>query len=448
MLIPVRELEAKREAPERARELAPARERRLSQVLVAYISVGLFFMLLPGTFLGLWNLLEISSRRSVETVSPAWIQAHGHAQVFGWIGSFILGIGYYSIPKLRRMKPFALWAPWTSLGMWSSGVALRWVAGVYEWHWRTLLPLSAGLELAAFLVFLPVVASHRRLPSDPGRAKLDEWIWVVVTGSIGWLGALAINLFAAVSLAWQAESPILPHAFDQRLLVLETWGCLVPFIWGFSAKWLPIFLGLRALRSRQLLWAAALNSLGVAAALLGLFLTSSLLLLAALQTAVGALRLFEESERKPKVKGVHASFPVFVRLAYAWAWLSSVLAILASATANSAGIWGASRHALTVGFIALMVFSIGQRVLPAFSGMRRLFSTRLMFAALALLSIGCLLRVNSEALAYQGLANFAWKWLPVSTILEMTAVAIFALNLAITFGRKKGGAELQDQNPA
>ena len=38
---------------------------------------------------------------------PAWIQAHGHAQVLGWIGSFILGIGFYSIPKLRGgLKPF------------------------------------------------------------------------------------------------------------------------------------------------------------------------------------------------------------------------------------------------------------------------------------------------------------------------------------------------------
>jgi uncharacterized protein involved in response to NO len=61
-----------------------------------------------GTFLGVWNLLAISSHRSIETVSPAWIQAHGHAQVFGWIGSFILGIGFYSIPKLRRLEPFAL----------------------------------------------------------------------------------------------------------------------------------------------------------------------------------------------------------------------------------------------------------------------------------------------------------------------------------------------------
>ena len=91
-------------------EVIAAREVRLSRLLISYIAVGLFFMLLPGTFLGVWNLLAISSHRSIESVSAAWIQAHGHAQIFGWIGTFILGIGYYSVPKLRRMKPFALWA--------------------------------------------------------------------------------------------------------------------------------------------------------------------------------------------------------------------------------------------------------------------------------------------------------------------------------------------------
>jgi hypothetical protein len=39
---------------------------------------------------------------------------------------------------------------------------------------------------------------------------------------------------------------------------------------------------------------------------------------------------------------------------------------------------GASRHALTVGFLGTMVFTIGCRVLPAFCGMKILFSPRLM----------------------------------------------------------------------
>jgi hypothetical protein len=84
----------------------------------------------------------------------------------------------------------------------------------------------------------------------------------------------------------------------------------------------------------------------------------------------------------------------------------------------------------------MMVFSIGQRILPAFSGMRLLFSTRLMATALALLAVGCTMRVSCEALAYQGFARWAWSLLPVSAVIELSAVTAFAVNLAATFIRK------------
>ena len=165
-------------------------------------------------------------------------------------------------------------------------------------------------------------------------------------------------------------------------------------------------------------------------------IAASLVLLAGLIAAVYSLRLLEPTERPAKVKGVHTSFPVFVRLAYIWAVVAGTLGIWAASVQNSHGIWGASRHALTVGFLAMMVFAIGQRVLPAFSGMRLLFSTKLMFIATLFLAVGCLLRVSSEILAYQGWVYSAWAWLPVSAITEMTAVTLFAANLLVTFVRR------------
>jgi uncharacterized protein involved in response to NO len=434
-LITVAELKTQPYRPEPSFEITAARELRLSRMLMAYITTGLIFMLLPGTFLGVWNLLTISSHRAAGTASPGWIQAHGHAQIFGWIGTFILGIGYYSIPKLRRLRPFALWAPWTSWAMWTSGVSLRWLTGVYEWQWRTLLPLFAALEITAFLIFFFAVSGHRSETST--KSKLDDWILVVIAGCVGWFAALVINLLAAVFLAWRGFSPVLPHSFDQRFLVLETWGFLVPFVWGFSAKWLPVFLGLKGTRVSLLLRAVIVNTSGVLAALVGWMRLSMLLLAAGIVLAIYALRLFEPSERPAKTGGVHASFPAFVRIAYAWAIVAALLGIWASMTATAPGIWGASRHALTVGFLALMVFSIGPRVLPAFSGMRLLFSPQLMFWGLALLSSGCTMRVVAQILSYQGMAASAWAWLPGSAITEMTAVTLFAANLLITFARPR-----------
>ncbi len=411
-------------------EITRAREQSLSRLLILYVTTGLMFMLLPGTFLGVWNLLAISSHRAANSVSPGWVQAHGHAQIFGWIGSFILGIGFYSIPKLRRMNPFALWAAWMCWTLWILGVALRWLTGVYHWHWRPLLPISAGLELAAFLIFFSSVSGHR--PQDSGKQSLEKWVLVVIAASVGLLATLLVNLGAAVFLAVRGASPDLPAAFDQRFLVLETWGFLVPFVWGFSAKWLPIFLGLRPMRERWLLAALGVNSIGVLVALAGWMKFATIALCIGILIFTWAMRLLEPTQQPAKTKGVHSSFPVFIRSAYLWAIVAAVLGIWASAVRDSHGIWGASRHALTVGFLATMVFSVGQRILPAFSGMRLLFSTKLMFSSLLLLAIGCLLRVSSEILAYQGFAASAWSWLPVSAVTEMTAVTVFAVNLLCT----------------
>ena len=431
-LAPIIEGAAPRRATaEEAFSINAARETALARLLVLYICTGLFFMLLPGTFLGVWNLLAISSHRAANSVLPSWIQAHGHAQIFGWIGSFILGIGFYSLPKLRRAQAFGLWVVGVAWGLWTSGVALRWLANVYRWHWRILLPLSAALELAAFVIFFRTVSGHR--PQDSGKENLDQWVFVVIAGTVGLLLSLLVNFGSAAYLAFAGVSPAVGADFDQSFLVLQAWGFLVPFVWGFSAKWLPVFLGLRTTRGRVLLLAVALDSLGVLGAFLHSMLAATVLLFAGMAVTVYALRLFEIPVRPAKVKGVHSSFPSFIRIAYGWALVAAALGVWAAWAGNAHGIWGASRHALTVGFLATMVFAIGQRVLPAFAGAHELFSTKLMFVALLLLAVGCALRVSSEILAYQGFLGSAWSWLPVSAVAEMTAVTVFAMNLSLSF---------------
>lgn len=388
-------------------------------------------MLLPGTFLGVWNLLQISGRESAGSVSPAWLQAHGHAQVFGWIGSFIFGIGFYSIPKLRGATKPAFGAAWACWIMWTIGVAMRWTANVYGWQWRLLAPVSAILELAAFVIFFRAVSQHR--PEDSGKNRLEPWMLVVISASIGLMLSLVANLAGTIYVAVRGASPALPHALDQRYLVLVAWGFLVPFVWGFSTKWMPVFLGLKPLRPRLLLAALAVNFAGIVLTLAGSGTQATPLFVAGTALAIAALRMFESSQQEPKTRGVHGSFPFFVRMAYGWLLVAGLLGIGASRWDSSGGIWGASRHALTVGFIAVMVLSVGQRILPAFAGMRLLWSTGLMFAGLALLMIGCALRVSCEILAYQGYASWAWDVLPVSAVLELLGITAFAINVFGTF---------------
>jgi hypothetical protein len=408
------------------------REAHLQRLVSVYVVTGLLFMLLPGTFLGVWNLISISSQQSLSSLSASWLQAHGHAQIFGWIGTFVIGIGYYSLSKMGKVLPFAVSRGWLSWGFWTFGLILRWVANVNLWHWRVLLPVSAGFELAAFLIFFLTVSRHKR---GGERTAMETWMKLVIASTVGFLILLLVNLGAAVYLALRAASPEFPHWFDQRFLVLATWGFPVLAVWGFNARWLPAFLGLEQPSNRGLIAALSICAGGVLSALCGYFRPAAALLIMATVTAIAALNVFKPFKHPAKTQGVHPSFPFFVRLCYVWLLAASVLSMWAAGRDTSGGIWGASRHALTVGFLASMIFAIGQRVLPAFCGMRQLFSTRLMFAALLTLNAGCLLRVSSEIPAYEGYSQAAWHVLPVSAILELIAVSMFAVNMALTLAQ-------------
>jgi uncharacterized protein involved in response to NO len=428
-------------SPTQLFEITRAREEASSRLLMAFVTTGLIFLVFPGTFLGVWNLLQISGRESVASISPAWLQAHGHAQVFGWVGSFILGIGFYSIPKMRGGVKSSLAASWACWAMWTSGAALRWAANIYLWEWRIVLPSSACLELAAFLIFFRSVSQHKS--HDSGKKELDPWIWVVVSASLGLLSVLATNLAGCFYVAFRGTTPAFPHVLDQRYLALMAWGFLVPFVWGFSAKWMTVFLGLKPLRANWLLAAVIVNLTGLGLTVAGWGSIGSWLFLIGAATVIVALRMFEPSEQEAKIRGVHSSFPVFVRMAYAWLLVAAALGIAATRWDTSGGIWGASRHALTVGFISVTILSVGQRILPAFAGMRMLWSTKLMFVGLAFVTVGCTLRVSCEVIAYQGYAVWAWSVLPTSALCELTGLTVYAINILGTFILEPSHAQKQ-----
>ncbi|MGH9453796.1 MAG: NnrS family protein [Terriglobia bacterium] len=405
----------------------PAPERRAAKALAAFILAGLAFLALPGTFLGVWNLIVISEHRAATAASTAWIQAHGHAQLFGWVGSFIFGISLYVLPKFRGhpLKRFGL--VWTVWVLWTVGVAWRWWAGISAHEWRVGLVGSAIMELAAYaltqriLVFRGV--GGRKKPGD-----LGSWLGICGFSALG--VALVLNLGVCTVLALRADSPAFPPLWDRTFLVIALWGFTVAVAWGYSTRFVTIFLGLRSPIHR----AAQRLAIGVTAivvcALLRQFLLADLLAMALTFYAVWVLRIFHPPARPPKLVGVYPLYPAFIRLAYAWLVVGAALGLAADLAPSVTGLEGASRHAITVGFIATLIFALAPRILPSFLNGRELYSTRIMAVSLWLLSVGCLLRVLSEAVAYSG--GMLWRVLPLSAFLELAAVIAFVMNMAGT----------------
>jgi hypothetical protein len=411
----------------------PLPERRLARLLAAFILSGLFFMAAPGTLLGVWNLLGISSRRELAAISTAWIQAHGHAQFFGWVGSFIIGISLYTLPKFRGAATRSIPLGWAMWAIWSAAVALRWIAGVQSTVHPNSFRASAGCELLVAALLLWQC-------SAPPRSQRQPRLWVapVFTGFAGLLAALAWQLWLTLR---PFTAPALPAAEDRTLISLAIWMFAYPMVLGYSIKFFPGLLGTAAADAGALRVALLLLAPAAAGFVLGWNVFAAAATTWSVALAWCCLRLFEATAGKPKLTGVYARYPQFSRMAYLWVGVASLLGFGVARP----GMLGASRHAFTVGFLATLIFSIGPRILPSFLNSRELWSPRLMRWSLLLITAGCTLRVICEPLAYGGIFEPAWKILPVSALAELTAVVLFGMNLAMSlatpvpswFGRKQ-----------
>src|ERR1051325_6327486 len=152
---------------------------------------------------------------------------------------------------------------------------------------------------------------------------------------------------------------------------------------------MPVFMGVQEPNAKALVAAVCMSFIGIGFFFSGWIVAACGTLLAASVTAAVANQMFSRAAHAAKTRAVHRSYPAFIRLAYLWSVLAALLGVLASLFDHHHGFWGASRHALTVGFLATMVVAVGQRVLPHFAALRSLFSPRLMLFSMLLLSIGC-----------------------------------------------------------
>ena len=129
----------------------PGPERRVARLLGAFIALRLLFLVFPGTLVGVWNLLAISSAREPGGAAGVWVQAHGHGQLFGWVATFLIGISLYAVPKFRGRNLRSLAVGWVMFVLWAAGTAVRWGATLWQWHWEQLLLPAAAAQFARVL---------------------------------------------------------------------------------------------------------------------------------------------------------------------------------------------------------------------------------------------------------------------------------------------------------
>jgi uncharacterized protein involved in response to NO len=369
-------------------------------------------------------------------------QAHGHLQLYGWAGLFVLGVLLHFLPRLRG-TPLAApkLVPWILLAQ-VAGLLLRALSqplfvATGAATWSVLLIASGVLECLALggVVFLlgRTILHGPRLSTRPAfRGVLP-----LLVGALILLGvAGCVNLFNVVLATM--TSGLVPGASDELNVTLGLFGFLVPIALAMSAQSLPMYAGLEVF-PRRILWPLAgvyftgcvLTSVGISdgsqqarwATLvegLGILLMGIVLLIfigvfmrmmrsrGRLPQRVAQLAPSPEAASRSYQRRINAErnaygpFVALVASAYLWAAFGGLLLTLDGV----AMLLGAAPffaidvilHSLAVGFITLLICGIAPRMVPGFSG-GNIASPALVHATLWLGNTAALLRVGSLLLA-------------------------------------------------
>ena len=101
---------------------------------------------------------------------------------------------------------------------------MRWAANVTEYQWRVLLPVSAALQLIAFVIFFVTVSHHKSRPATTKRGPIETWMKLVIAETVAFLLALIFNQVETVVLAATGEHPVTRQTTSG---VNDSWSAVV-----------------------------------------------------------------------------------------------------------------------------------------------------------------------------------------------------------------------------
>jgi hypothetical protein len=445
---PSRTPSAAAQTPDLLEELANTMYRR-------FFKAGLVVMLTAGAVWGAVLLLRIGWNQAFTSISIHEINAHGHAQIFGWVGLFVMGFAYQAFP---RIKHTSLWRPDLanmSFYLMVFGVFARAIGEPLFARpmFRELAVAASFAEIAAIGIFVMVLLQTFKLSGKPYE-RHDAF----VVASLGFFFVQAVYdlglLYATTSAIDRTKLLRIISTYQAPLRDLQIHGFAMLMILGVGIRMFPALFGMatpgRKLVTRSLvLMVAAIVGEAVLFIVMrrtgdyrwAMPLYAAMTLLAGCSIALtlrwGLLARPTERDRSTK----------FVRCAVAWLHTSMIMLVLAPlymrviipsvGTLSASGresleigfshaYYGAVRHAITVGFISLMILGMAAKVVPTLNGVdiRRL---RPLWLPFLLVNIGCAMRVTFQVAT--DFAEWAYPIAGVSGLLEVSGITIWGVHL-------------------
>lgn len=413
-------------------------------------------VLTAGGTWGTWLLWRIGIAHNFIGISLFDIDAHGHAQIFGWVGLFIMGFAYQAFPRFwrtRLVKPNLAVAVFAAMVI---GIIIKTIALAATGTSYAATAAAAGgtLELAAILIFAwQIETTFMRSP-----AVMEPWIAFVFASLIFFVAQAAMDIWHA----WMIMTAATPQqliwsvsTYQSPLRDLQIHGMALLMIVGVCLRMVPALYVVPKIPPRRAWVALAILCTAVVAEA-ALFITyrwtdntlaAALLLVPWTMLIVGVaiialpwklwlpLRDIENhTDRTGK----------FIRAAYAWLLVSLLMLLLLPLYQHLDGpgfshaYYGSARHAIAVGFISLMIMGFAAKVVPTLNGIDPRTLSKL-WIPFILINIGCLARVCIQTLTDSHPKLF--PFVGISGVLELIAITWWAIELIQVLHRGRRGTE-------
>ncbi|MDP2675556.1 MAG: hypothetical protein Q8Q00_11745 [Dehalococcoidia bacterium] len=419
--------------------------RAEDQQYLPFIAAAVFFGLIVGLPLG-FTLAHAAAQSSY--LGGRWqplVQVHGHLQLVGWVGLFVMGMGYRLVPRFTgvRIRPAAL-VPLTFVLM-VSGLALRTIAQPFadETPLAAVFVASAALEAAGMVVFSAAVL--RCLAT--GRRETFLYSPFFAAGSV-WAAVAALLGLVFVIDAARDSATTLPALRAAALTFVELNGFVLMFILAVSMRTFPIFFERRPARPGPTLAAWALANAGIAAyaaafiwksydhsADVRVLQTAGFLAVGvALLALLALLRIFEGKPVRLRASARRSMR--FVRSAYLWLLIAAALEVFFSVRAFAAGRppahfeTDAVRHFVALGFVTTMIVGMALLVVPRLAMRRAQTQPGFIAPALLVLLHGATAARGAGSLLANELRLEAGYWtMTGGGLAALVAMIVFAVYL-------------------
>ena len=441
-------------------------ESAYENIYEKFIKTAIVIALSTGCVYGAFILFYMGIQHSLYSVPKVLIETHGHTQIFGWAGLFIMGVSYFVLPRFYAVRIYS--------GKLANLSFYFMVAGIFlVFTYRTLLPLNnhfffkalilsgCSLEILAVLMFL-IVAVKTVLSAE--KQELETYETFLFSGYL-WFLIVTVAHAGIVYFMLDAGETLIPHAAIYPLRHIQVMGFITLVIFGVISRTLPAFLGLKTPNAKvNLLIMFMLNASVLVRAVSQplmvyyadlnlpfyyvfntLYFTSGCVEFLSILLFLYNLNILSKPEVDFSGMEIEKSYEKFVWAGIAWLIVAEIGMMVFTVQESFMGIpvshalIGSYRHAVTVGFITMMIFGFASRIIPISQGIK-LHSYSSLTMTFILINVGSTLRVVFQPLAVHTGSVPAYLVMGISGLIESVAILLFGINIwkTISDGQRQG----------